>query len=580
MLNIEIDVDEHILNLSSYNLSFFQKLVLCRGLKFPIPQRVSAIDVKASFEKAYWSLEPHLNSDNLKELSAATFRSVALNYIERKSPKSPKTLLRAIEELKERDDIVITKPDKGSGVVVLDKTEYLRLLSEASINDTSKFCAVPLEKPKTRGRPPKHYHPLLQKEKILDSIVRRILPKTIADSVSPSGSRLAHLHGLPKTHKEQLAMKPILSATDTYNYPLAKWLDEKLKPLSLNHYAVTDIFDFTNEIHEFKIIKGEIFVSNDVSSLFTNVPLDETIEILVNNWFNTTDNLALTRTDLFDLLSVATKGQLFQFDGALYEQTDGVAMGSPLGPLLANVFMSSIEDTLKRQGKFLSFYRRYVDDTLTVIPDLASATTFLHTLNSDHTSVKFTMEWKRTASFLSLAPNYSTMHLGLKETKVYVKHINTGLLLHYQSHVDNRYKWSLLTTMLDRAHRLSSSWTFFSEECDRLKKVFAHLKYPERLVNYTINTFLQSRIVDKQASQTPKQPRAIVRVVIPFKDQESANYVKKELKNLSIKVQTTVQPVFVSHKIDQDLKVRETKPQIVNQQRVVYRFQCDLCDAG
>ena len=156
------DVDEHILNLSSYNLSFFQKLVLCRGLNFAIPQRVSAIDVKGSFEKAYWSLAPHLNNDNLKELSVATLRSVALNYIERKSPKPPKTLLRTIEELKGRDNIaVITKPDKGSGVVVLEKTEYLRLLSEASINNTSKFCAVPLEKPKTSGRPSKYYHPLL-----------------------------------------------------------------------------------------------------------------------------------------------------------------------------------------------------------------------------------------------------------------------------------------------------------------------------------------------------------------------------------------------------------------------------------
>jgi len=86
--------------------------------------------------------------------------------------------------------------------VVLNKTEYLRLLSEASINDTSKFCAVPLEKPKTRGRPSKYYHPLLQKEKILDAIVRRILPKTMADSVKhttatlqPTGKRLSLLHG-------------------------------------------------------------------------------------------------------------------------------------------------------------------------------------------------------------------------------------------------------------------------------------------------------------------------------------------------------------------------------------------------
>ena len=70
-------------------------------------------------------------------------------------------------------------------------------------------------------------------------------------------------------------MKPILSATNKDNFPLAKWLTEKLKPLSLNQYTVADTFDFTNEIHELKINKGEILVSYDVSSLFTNVPLDE-----------------------------------------------------------------------------------------------------------------------------------------------------------------------------------------------------------------------------------------------------------------------------------------------------------------
>ena len=273
------------------------------------------------------------------------------------------------------------------------------------------------------------------KEKILDSIVSRILPKTIADSVSPTGSTLAHLYGLPKTHKEQLAIRPILSATDTYNYSLAKWLDEKLK---LNQYTVTDIFDFTNEIYKLKINKGEILVSYDVSSLFTNVPLDETIEILVNraftnNWFNTTHNLDLTRMDLVDLLSVATKGQLFQFDGALYEQTDGVAMGSPLEPLLANIFMSSIEATLERQGKLPSFYRRYVDDTLTIMPDLATATTFLHTLNSAHTSVKFTMEVEKNGKLSFLGTELLNRAPRI-ETKVYVKPTNTGLLLHYQSH--------------------------------------------------------------------------------------------------------------------------------------------------
>ena len=132
-----------------------------------------------------------------------------------------------------------------------------------------------------------------------------------------------------------------------------------------------------------------------------------------NNWFNTTHNLDLTRTDPVDLLSVATKGQLFQFNAAFYEQTAGIATGSPLGLLLANVFMSSIEDTLERQGKLPSFYRQYVDDTLNVIPDLATATTFLDTLMPTLRS-NSPWRWKRTANFLSLAPSYSTMHHRLK----------------------------------------------------------------------------------------------------------------------------------------------------------------------
>ena len=56
--------------------------------------------------------------------------------------------------------------------------------------------------------------------------------------------------------------------------------------------------------------------------------------------------------------------------------------------------------------------------------------------------------------------------------------------------------------------------------------------------------------------------------------------MKKQRKDLSIKVHTTIQPVFVSRKTEQERNVKETKPSIVNQQCVVYGFQCDLCDVG
>ena len=65
-----------------------------------------------------------------------------------------------------------------------------------------------------------------------------------------------------------------------------------------------------------------------------------------------------------------------------------------------------------------------------------------------------------------------------------------------------------------------------------------------------------------------------------FKDQVSADIVKTQLKDPSLKLQTTIQPVFVSRKIGQDLQELEPKPQLINQQCVVYRFQCNLCDTG
>lgn len=66
------------------------------------------------------------------------------------------------------------------------------------------------------------------------------------------------------------------------------------------------------------------------------------------------------------------------------------------------------------------------------------------------------------------------------ETKVYVKPTNTGFLLYYKSYVDDRYKRGLVKTMLDRAFRLSSSWSYFSKEIDCLKSMFSRLKYPDK----------------------------------------------------------------------------------------------------
>ena len=104
-------VDKHGKNIPSYKLSFFEKFVLCRGLNFAFTRDVRPLEIKVSFDKAYWMLLPKL-SDDQKELVASTLRSIALNYTKSKGPRPPKALLTR-------------GPDKEISVVVMDKWNTL-----------------------------------------------------------------------------------------------------------------------------------------------------------------------------------------------------------------------------------------------------------------------------------------------------------------------------------------------------------------------------------------------------------------------------------------------------------------------
>ena len=115
-----------------------------------------------------------------------------------------------------------------------------------------------------------------------------------------------------------------------------------------------------------------------------------------------------------------------------------------------------------------------------------------------------------------------------------------------------------------------------------LKWCFSRLDYPDKLVNSTITRFIADKASDQPTSRLPAATNGQdpVRLVLPFKDQVSADIVRTQLNDLSQKIHKTIQPVFVSQKINQHLKLREAKPPLVNQQSLVYQFKCDLCDAG
>ena len=147
------------------------------------------------------------------------------------------------------------------------------------------------------------------------------------------------------------------------------------------------------------------------------------------------------------------------------------------------------------------------------------------------------------------------------DRKVYRKPTDTGLLLHYYSHVDMKYKHPLLKTMLNRAFKLSSNWQFFHQECEHLKEIFSRLHYSDPLIQNTIRFFVEMKVTG--SVRPPQQAGEIpVRIPLPFKDQRSANKLREQLSDLSRKINTEVHPVFTSHKIKNELKLRNLNFQL------------------
>ena len=128
--------------------------------------------------------------------------------------------------------------------------------------------------------------------------------------------------------------------------------------------------------------------------------------------------------------------------------------------------------------------------------------------------------------------------------------------------------------MFDRAKRLSSTQEFLLPECKNLKRIFLTLKYPEKLIDSAINRLQHHPDQVTTPSDSP------VRIIMPYKDQKSADAVRRQLCDFGVKIHQQLQPVFTSKKIADHLRVTEGKPPLINQQSVVYEFKCDLCDTN
>ena len=144
-------------------------------------------------------------------------------------------------------------------------------------------------------------------------------------------------YGLPKIHKPDTPLRPIVSSCGSLTYGVAKELAKILKPLvGKSPHHITSTQDFVEQARQIKLEPGECLSSYDVSALFTSIPIDPAFNIikdLLDKDTTLKERTIMAVGDIILLLEFCLKNTYFSFQGQFYEQVEGAAMGSQLAPL-------------------------------------------------------------------------------------------------------------------------------------------------------------------------------------------------------------------------------------------------------
>ena len=563
-----------LLNLANVELNTLQKEVLCRGVDFGIVPRISEPNILAEFEllqRQASQFVPISKAD--AERSKYELAAVAQEFATTKPDDREFCLKRehrkVLKELRGNKELIITRPDKGRATVILSKNDYVAKMMKI-LSDSSKF---------ERLGPSSEFDHTLKTEHRLQSYLKSLLAsKEIAACVYndtlPTGSVRPRLYGLPKVHKPGVPLRPILSMSGSPQYAISKWLCEILKPV-VEHYGtrcVKDSFTFSDSVKRTKLSYDGYMCSFDVVSLFTNVPLKEVIDICADAIYRNdqieTEPTSLTEKSFRRLMELATSDVEFSFDGIMYRQIDGVAMGSPLGPTLANIFVGYCEKQIP-EDEWPEMYCRYVDDAFAHFVTKDNSEHFLHLLNGLHPALHFTCEGEQQGSLPFLDVKVRRVVDGI-ETAVYRKPTFTGLYTPWDSYSPTRYKINLVRSLVHRAQRICSPATLMAE-LDFLRSVFLKNGYPGHVLDQVVtptNT-ARDRIVG------PRPCPILIR--LPWIGKKSGELLKRT--NTAVRLAYFAVEVHAVYSTSRAFSLPKDVLPTPSISNVVYLYECRQCES-
>ena len=382
---------------------------------------------------------------------------------------------QSLEELQNNNSIVIKKADKGSNIVIMDREFYIKeAMRQLSVTKFYKSCKENLTL---------EHHSLVQ-DLVTELFNKKLISEQTFKFLSTGGKRTSIFYLLPKIHKNLVNPpgRPIVSSVDCPTERISMMLDIILQPLLLETKSyIKDTPDFLTKIEELIILETENFFTLDVSSLYTNIPLEESLDIMEKEFFPKT-KCGIPSNYLRRILELILKCNNFQFNRKNFLQVNGTAMGTRVAPTYANLFMAHFEETYVYKDKSRPrIWFRFIDDIWGIFNgNEESFKKFNSELNSIHTSIQFTGEFSESEiNFLDVTTYRKNSKI---YSKLFCKPTDSHSYLEFNSCHPASNKTSIPFSQFLRIRRNCTEWEFFIENGLKLFTYFSNRGYPTKLI--------------------------------------------------------------------------------------------------